>query len=145
MSFIGRNIHVLVISRLSWATRETKAGGRQGGHVDNARGRRGDREHDEAEAVFGVMLRPIASSLPPGFFAFMAGTVLLTVLELQWVPEAEGGRLMLLVLALIVPLEATSGLFAFPGRRGRARSSLEGTFGHQAHPAEQEAGVRRQP
>lgn len=66
--------------------------------MDNTRGRRDDREHDEAEAVFRVMLRPIASSLP------------------------------------------------FPGRRGRARSSREGTFAHPVHPvhpAEQAAGVRR--
>jgi hypothetical protein len=30
------------------------------------------------------------------------------------------------------------------GRRGRARSSLEGTFAHQVQQAEQEAGVLRQ-
>lgn len=30
------------------------------------------------------------------------------------------------------------------GRRGRARTSLEGGLGYQIHQAEQEAGVRRQ-
>lgn len=30
------------------------------------------------------------------------------------------------------------------GRRGRARTSLEGSFAHQVQQAEQEAGVRRQ-
>jgi uncharacterized protein len=92
--------------------------------VDDTRGRRDDREQDEAEAVFRVMLRPIASSLPLGFFAFMVGTVLLTVLELQWVPEAEGGQLMLLVLAFVAPLEAISGLFAFLARDSGAATGL---------------------
>jgi hypothetical protein len=41
--------------------------------VDNTRGRRDDRDQDEAQAVFRVMLRPIAATLPLGFFAFMAG------------------------------------------------------------------------
>lgn len=43
----------------------------------------------EAELVPRVMLRPIASSLPLGFLAFTVGTVLLSVLELSWVPVAE--------------------------------------------------------
>lgn len=55
-----------------------------------------------------IMLRPLASSLPVGFFAFGVGTVL--------------------------PL----------GRRGRARTSLEGGLDRQLHRAESEAGVRRQ-
>jgi succinate-acetate transporter protein len=125
-----------------------------------------------------IMLRPIASSLPLGFFAFTVGTVLLTALELRWVPVAAGGQLMIMVLAFVVPLEVLSGLFAFLardsgaatglltlgaawaaygglallleeghqrmvlplGRRGRARTSLEGDFATQVHQAEQEPG-----
>ena len=46
-------------------------------------------------------------------------------------------------LALL--LEESSQRMVLPlGRRGRARTSLEGTFGHQVRQAEQEAGVRRQ-
>jgi hypothetical protein len=41
MPFIGRNIHVLVISPLSWAPREIESRrGRKGGHVDHIRGQR---------------------------------------------------------------------------------------------------------
>jgi uncharacterized protein len=32
------------------------------------------------------VLRPIASSLPLGFFAFTVGTVLLFAIELTWTP-----------------------------------------------------------
>jgi hypothetical protein len=35
------------------------------------------------EAMTRIMLRPMASGLPLGFFAFGAGTILLTSLELQ--------------------------------------------------------------
>ncbi len=35
-------------------------------------------QEQEAEAVFRVVLRPIATSLPLGFFAFTVGTVLLS-------------------------------------------------------------------
>ncbi len=37
-----------------------------------------------------IVLRPVASSLPLGSLAFGVGTVLLTALELQWVPLAQG-------------------------------------------------------
>jgi uncharacterized protein len=84
------------------------------------------REQDdrETEAVFRVMLRPIASSLPLGFFAFMVGTVLLTALELQWAPASDDGQLMLLVLAFVAPLEVASGLFAFLARDSGAATGL---------------------
>ena len=52
-----------------------------------------------------IVLRPLASSLPLGFFAFGVGSVLLTALELKWVPLAEGATLMTMVLtAPSVPL-----------------------------------------
>jgi succinate-acetate transporter protein len=78
----------------------------------------------EADAVFRVVLRPIASSLPLGFFAFTVGTMLLTALELRWVPVADSGQLAVLVLAFVVPLEALSGLFAFLARDSGAATGL---------------------
>lgn len=73
---------------------------------------------------FRVMLRPIASSLPLGFFAFTVGTVLLTALELRWVPTDDTPQLAALVLAFVVPLEALSGLFAFLARDSGAATGL---------------------
>jgi succinate-acetate transporter protein len=135
------------------------------------------------------VLRPVASSLPLGFLAFGVGTVLLTALELQWVPPAQGRSLMLLVFGVLLAagacrfaltglyqvtggantLETVSGWIGVPlvvfalygglallledgaqrtvlplGRRGRARSSLEGDLGSQIAGAEQEPGIRRQ-
>jgi uncharacterized protein len=78
----------------------------------------------EPEAEFRVVLRPIASSLPLGFFAFTVGTMLLTALELHWVPVSETAQVATLVLAFVVPLEALSGLFAFLARDSGAATGL---------------------
>jgi succinate-acetate transporter protein len=78
----------------------------------------------DAQAASRIMLRPIASSLPLGFFAFTGGTVLLSALELSWVPTAAGAQLAVLVLAFVVPLEALSGLFAFLSRDSGAATGL---------------------
>ena len=54
-------------------------------------------------------------------------------------------RVVLRPLASSLPLEESYQRTVPPlGRRGRARSSLEGSFAHQVQQAEQEPGVRRQ-
>jgi uncharacterized protein len=76
------------------------------------------------EHAVRIMLRPVASSLPLGFFAFGVGTMLLTALELQWVPVTDGRQLMVLVLAFVVPLEMLAGIFAFLARDHGAATGL---------------------
>jgi succinate-acetate transporter protein len=84
----------------------------------------GQRGSPGEDPVFRVVLRPIASSLPLGFFAFTVGTMLLTALELRWVPVSETAQVAVLVLAFVMPLEALSGLFAFPARDSGAATGL---------------------
>jgi uncharacterized protein len=81
-------------------------------------------EHQAAAAEFRIVLRPMASSLPLGFFAFAVGTVLLTALELSWVPVSATAQIAILVLAFVVPVEAVSGLFAFLARDSGAATGL---------------------
>lgn len=76
------------------------------------------------EGPVQITLRPIASSLPLGFFAFCGGTVLLTALEAGWVPPADGRPLMVMVLAFVVPLEVLAGVFAFLARDSGAATGL---------------------
>ncbi|MFC9927749.1 GPR1/FUN34/YaaH family transporter [Streptomyces sp. NPDC127190] len=76
------------------------------------------------EALTRIMLRPLASSLPLGFFAFGTGSVLLSAVQLQWVPQDQTRPLMLLVLAFVVPLELLAGIFAFLARDGGAACGL---------------------
>jgi uncharacterized protein len=76
------------------------------------------------EAMTRIVLRPVASSLPLGFLAFGTGTILLTALQLQWVPAAQTKTLMVLVLAFVAPLEALAGIFAFLARDSGAATAL---------------------
>lgn len=76
------------------------------------------------EQAVQIVLRPVASSLPLGFLAFGAGSVLLTALELNWVPPADGRQLMVMVLAFVVPLEVLAGIFAFLARDHGAATGL---------------------
>ena len=71
-----------------------------------------------------IMLRPLASALPLGFLAFGVGTILLTVLELKWLPLDQDAELMTMVLAFVVPLEVLAGLFAFVTRDVGAATAL---------------------
>jgi succinate-acetate transporter protein len=71
-----------------------------------------------------IVLRPVATSLPLGFLAFGVGTMLLTTLELHWVPLAQGNALMVMVLAFVAPLELLAGLFAFLARDSGAATAL---------------------
>lgn len=71
-----------------------------------------------------IVLRPLASSLPMGFFAFGMGTILLTAVELHWTALAQTSSLMIMVLAFVAPLELISGLFAFPARDVGAATGL---------------------
>jgi succinate-acetate transporter protein len=87
-------------------------------HGDGARGEL------TPEAMTRIVLRPVASSLPLGFLAFGAGTILLTALELKWVPPAQAGTLMVMVLAFVAPLEALAGIFAFLARDSGAATAL---------------------
>lgn len=118
-NYLREAIRQEVRRELREETRHNGAGPPEGGRDD----RRGERE-TEAEAEFRVMLRPIASSLPLGFFAFTVGTVLLTAIELNWSPAATTAQFAVLVLAFVVPLEALSGLFAFLARDSGAATGL---------------------
>ncbi|MER5859754.1 GPR1/FUN34/YaaH family transporter [Streptomyces sp900105245] len=76
------------------------------------------------EALTRIMLRPLASSLPLGFFAFGTGSVLLSATQLHWVPLDQTRPLMLLVLVFVVPLQLLAGIFAFLARDGGAATAL---------------------
>ncbi|MEU4037381.1 hypothetical protein [Streptomyces collinus] len=88
----------------------------------------------QPEALARIMLRPPAGSLPLGFFAFGTGNVLPAATQSRRVPEPQVRQHAAAAQRTVLPL----------GRRGRARTSLQGDLGHQLDQAEREAGVRRQ-
>ncbi|MGH3223860.1 MAG: hypothetical protein ACRDPY_35155 [Streptosporangiaceae bacterium] len=69
-----------------------------------------------------LVLRPQASSLPLGFFAFGMGTILLSAVELHWTALAQTRPLMIMVLVFVAPLELIAGLF--PARDVGAATGL---------------------
>ncbi len=84
------------------------------------------RAHADGAAV-RIVVRPLGSPVPLGFFAFSIATALTASVELGWLPQTEGRTVALIVLACIVPLEAGPALFALLARDG-AGATLMGIF-----------------
>jgi uncharacterized protein len=78
----------------------------------------GRRHHEQAR----IMLRPIGSALPLGFFSFGIGMLLLGCLAIGWIPVGEQHDVGMLLVAFVFPLELVATIFAF-----LARDTLGGT------------------
>lgn len=68
------------------------------------------------EDVTRIVLRPLASPLPLGFFAFGIGSVLQSALQFGLIPQADVQNLALVFGAFVFPLELLAALLAFPSR-----------------------------
>ncbi len=70
-----------------------------------------------------IMLRPVGSPLPLGFTALGAASLVLTGLQLAWLPQDESHQVAIVVLAFAVPLELLASVFGFlvPRLGGRHR------------------------
>ncbi len=60
-----------------------------------------------------IVLRPIASPLPMGFLALFVGSLLVSALQLHWVPAAQRHEVAIGVLAFTVPLQVIACLYGF--------------------------------
>jgi hypothetical protein len=104
-------------------------------------GRRSLDEREPQKTVEGmtrIVLRPLASPLPPAFFAFGAGSLMLSGLQLGMMPASDTRGVALVQAALVFPPLALSSALAFLYR------ASEGDLGEQVGPVEPEAGVRKQ-
>lgn len=72
----------------------------------------GRRHHEQTR----IMLRPVGSGLPLGFFSFGIGMLLLGCQEIGWIPVGEQRDVGLLLAAFVFPLELVATLFAFLAR-----------------------------
>jgi succinate-acetate transporter protein len=63
-----------------------------------------------------VMLRPIGSGLPLGFFAFAIGMLLLGCSGIGWIPVSEQKDVGMLLISFVFPLEAIATVVAFLAR-----------------------------
>lgn len=63
-----------------------------------------------------VVLRPIGSALPLGFFAFAIGMLLLGCSAIGWIPTVEQKDLGMLLISFVFPLELIATIVAFLAR-----------------------------
>jgi uncharacterized protein len=73
----------------------------------------GRRTHDEQVRI---LLRPIGSGLPLGFFSFGIGMLLLGTQALTWIPLAEQKDVGMMLMAFVFPLELIATIVAFLAR-----------------------------
>jgi len=74
----------------------------------------GRRRHHEDHTR--IMLRPIGSGLPLGFFAFGIGMLLLGSSAIGWIPVDEQKDVGMLLMSFVFPLELVATVVAFLAR-----------------------------
>lgn len=83
------------------------------------------------EKATRIVLRPIANPLPLGFLALAAATMLLSALQLNWVPATEGHHVAVILVAFVAPLQLLASIFGFLARdavAGTGMGILAGTW-----------------
>jgi succinate-acetate transporter protein len=71
-----------------------------------------------------VVLRPIGSAVPLGFFGLAVASFVYAGLQLGWAPASEGTLVGAIVLAVAVPLQAVAAVMAFAARDGATGTSM---------------------
>lgn len=83
---------------------------------------------DRGDPPVRITLRPLASPLPLGFFAFAIGSFVFTAFELGWVPQTPARQAALVMLVFVAPLELLASVLAFWARDPGGATAL-GLFG----------------
>jgi succinate-acetate transporter protein len=76
------------------------------------------------DAPVRVVLRPIATPLPIGMLALAVGSLVLTGVQLGWIPTAQSSTIALCLLGFVVPLQFVGFVFALLSRDEGVASSL---------------------
>jgi uncharacterized protein len=71
-----------------------------------------------------VVLRPIGSPFPFGLAGLTIASLLVTGLDVGWIPVAESRQVGFLLLVTAVPLQAVAAAVSFPARDGAAAASM---------------------
>jgi len=75
------------------------------------------------EGMTRIVLRPLASPLPLAFFAFGAGSLMLSGLQLGLIPASETRSVAIAQAAFVFPPMALSSVLAFLSARRSGRPS----------------------
>lgn len=79
-------------------------------------------EHEDPPAL--IILRPLGTALPLGFFSVAVGMVLLGAQGIGWIPPSEQQSLGIFIAAYVFPLEMVASVFAFLARDGLGGAAL---------------------
>ncbi|MBV8598745.1 MAG: hypothetical protein JO017_07980 [Actinobacteria bacterium] len=71
------------------------------------------RRHEEQVRI---VLRPVGSALPLGFYSFSVGMLLLGTQAIGWIPVAEQKSVGMILVAFVFPLELVATVIAFLAR-----------------------------
>lgn len=83
------------------------------------------------ESLVRVVLRPLANPLPLGFLALAGATLLLSGLQLAWLPGGEGTAVALVLLAFAFPTQLVASILGYLARdvvAGTGMGVLAGTW-----------------
>lgn len=78
-----------------------------------------------------VMLRPLANPLPLGFLALGVATLLLSGVQLQWIPAEDATTVAVILIVLVAPLQLLASILGFLARdpvAGTGMGILAGTW-----------------
>lgn len=75
-----------------------------------------DESQERIEGITRISLRPLASPVPLGFFAFGIGSFILSGLQLGWISPEEGRYIAVILAAFVFPAEGLAAIFAFLAR-----------------------------
>jgi uncharacterized protein len=78
-----------------------------------------------------VMLRPLGNPLPLGFVGLAGGTLVVSALQLGWVPPADGKQVALVLIGFVVPLQLLASVLGYLARdvvAGTGMGVLSGTW-----------------
>jgi uncharacterized protein len=71
-----------------------------------------------------IFLRPLGSPLPLGMAGLAVASLVVSGIDLGWVPAADGHQVGLMLLVAGVPLQLLGCAFALPARDGAAATSM---------------------
>jgi len=71
-----------------------------------------------------IVLRPVGSGLPLGFFSFAIGMLVSGCQALEWIPVEEQRQVGMVLMAFVFPLELLASVFAFLARDTLGATSL---------------------
>ncbi len=71
------------------------------------------REHPEYTRI---VLRPVGSGLPLGFFSFAIGMLVIGCQAIGWIPVSEQREVGMVLMSFVFPLELVATIFAFLAR-----------------------------